>query len=435
MLPTGVKVGAATFALGLGAWTVAAPPVAFADTIGSAGTASSSDDSGSSPARAGLAHRGPRATTVPKPSAATSSPSPSASGTTTPADTTIDPKDPALSGVAPDAGRGGRVSAASQRGRAAASTMSTIDMSAQSSPAVGSVASPASPSPTAPPTLPTAAVSSPVTGTNQAAALDSVPAPAAAAVIGAAPGSEIDWRTRLQPPAAAGTLTAARFSIEHLMDTVGTWLSILPSNPTTDFLSGSLWLARRALFPVGSGVGLWGSAACVATKDCSGKDLTGADFEKADLSGVNFQSSTLKNVNFRESNLTNAKFAQAVLVGANLEFANFTKAILTGAILGRTNWLFTNMTGADLRDVWMVDFSFDYVNFSDANLSGAKLFNSTFQHGQLIRANLTDADMSNAKVIRTDLTGADLRGANLAGIVWALARCPNGTQSDKGCSA
>jgi len=54
----------------------------------------------------------------------------------------------------------------------------------------------------------------------------------------------------------------------------------------TDFLGGGLWLVRRTLVPVGSGVGAWGSASCVSTGDCSGVDLTGADLEGADLSGV-----------------------------------------------------------------------------------------------------------------------------------------------------
>ena len=63
--------------------------------------------------------------------------------------------------------------------------------------------------------------------------------------------------------------------IERLMDRVGTWLSSLPGNRVTDFLSAGLWMVRRTLFPVGGGVGMWGSAACVATKDCAGADLKG----------------------------------------------------------------------------------------------------------------------------------------------------------------
>lgn len=242
-----VRAAAATFALGVGAWTVAVPAVAFADIKDSAGTSASPTDSGSSPVRAGLAPRG-----APEP--------------------TINPADPVLPGVVPDAGRGARVGVAG-RVRSAASTMSAVDISRQSSPAVGSTftvspsvsraaqdsppASAASPDASAPLTLRAASVSSPVTGTEQAAAVASVPTPSAVVVpAGIAPvaSSAVVTSAAAKPrptAASSGSFGSAESPMGPIRTTLIRLLDSLTNrllefnNPITDFLAGGVWLVRK----------------------------------------------------------------------------------------------------------------------------------------------------------------------------------------------
>ena len=55
-------------------------------------------------------------------------------------------------------------------------------------------------------------------------------------------------------------------ALERLVDSVGNWLATLPVTPLTDVMSGALWLVRRAVVPVGSG--LWSPALCAV---CTGQ--------------------------------------------------------------------------------------------------------------------------------------------------------------------
>ncbi|OYN78225.1 pentapeptide repeat-containing protein [Mycolicibacterium sphagni] len=96
-------------------------------------------------------------------------------------------------------------------------------------------------------------------------------------------------------------VATAGSTIEQFMDRVGTWLSTFPANPITDLLTGGLWPLRGTLFPVGCDVGLWGTAACVAAKDCSGKSLSGADLQREDLSGDSLTDANLSNANLTNS--------------------------------------------------------------------------------------------------------------------------------------
>jgi len=147
---------------------------------------------------------------------------------------------------------------------------------------------------------------------------DFVDAPAeVAAVTVSAPSSSEQPVVSLELPIAP-----VGFVVSHVIDTVGTWLSGIPANPIADFLAGGLWLVRRTLFPVGADVGLWGSAACVTTGDCSARDLTGANLVGRDLSAVSFADATLV-----RSNLAGANLVGADLTGADLTDANVIGAL------------------------------------------------------------------------------------------------------------
>ena len=148
------------------------------------------------------------------------------------------------------------------------------------------------------------------------------------------------------PPVLTGDVVATvGFAIERFLDTSVLWLSGLPSNPITDFLTGALWLVRRTLFPVGDAVGLGGvptglaGSDCVAAKDCSGLDLTGADFAGRDLTGVKFIDTDLTKAIFgagtwqKRLDLSGVDFTGATLTGAYLGFTDLRKATLTSADL------------------------------------------------------------------------------------------------------
>jgi uncharacterized protein YjbI with pentapeptide repeats len=235
------------------------------------------------------------------------------------------------------------------------------------------------------------------------------------------------------PPVLTGDVVATvGFAIERFLDTSVLWLSGLPSNPITDFLTGALWLVRRTLFPVGAGVGLGGSAACVATKDCSGQDLRGADLQRADLSGVNFTKADLRDVNVQWANLTGANLSNANLDSsnqfarytnlndANLTDANFTNATLSGASLGRSS-----LTGAIL-----IGANLSYIDLSRQNLVGKDLTGTNLTATDLYQTDLTSANLTDA-----DLTNANIIAANLTGVTWSNTKCPHGGASSSGCSA
>ena len=232
---------------------------------------------------------------------------------------------------------------------------------------------------------------------------DSVDVSAGVGVVSARPGAAVADLRPVSAPVLSQSRVAAGATVARVLDTVGQWLSGLPAAPVTDFLSGALWLVRRTVLPVGSGVGLWGSAACVATKDCSGQDLTGADFTLQDLTKVNFTNAVLTSAILRDADLT-----EADLTGAGLQGANFIRAILVDANLSGV------VASAPPRQVGTV--------FAEADLTGADLIGAELARSVLFRANLTDAD----------LTGADLAGALLAGATWKNTTCPDGSNSGTG---
>ncbi len=67
-------------------------------------------------------------------------------------------------------------------------------------------------------------------------------------------------------PAATPVLTSAVVNpVRELLNTIGQLLTDLPATPMTDFLTGSLWLARRTLTSIELAVGGWGPTACACT--------------------------------------------------------------------------------------------------------------------------------------------------------------------------
>ena len=274
--------------------------------------------------------------------------------------------------------------------------------------------SPAAPSPAVQPAL--AAVIGPAAADRISAAVAPVVAsvaagPASVPVAASAAAARVAAVTA-RPVAVpvAQVVSSVGFSVERFLDSVGQWLSGLPGGPITEVLAGGLWLVRRTLFPVGSGVGLWGTAACVATKDCSGQDLTGADFRNQDLTAVRFT----------DANLTRAYFG-----GANLTRADFTGAGLLQTELSNTNLTDANLSGADLKYQDLRGVTLDGANLTNANLIGARLAGRTaagLATATLVGANFTGQRFDSGNLAGTtlkwagkDLTGVNLSGANMTG--------------------
>ncbi len=218
----------------------------------------------------------------------------------------------------------------------------------------------------------------------------------------------------------ATPVSTVRFTVERLLDRVGQWLSGLPGGPVTDLLSGALWAVRRTLFPVGDGVGQWGTAACVATGDCSGQDLSGADLSGQDLTGYDLSEANLTGANLARAKLANATLADANLDGADLSGADLSRADLSGAVVTKyTDLLGVQLEGANLTGVNLSGrnfFSGVTAKLYDVNLTNADLRGSDLSNVILINANLTNVDLTRTKFnTRTRLDGANLTAANLAG--------------------
>jgi uncharacterized protein YjbI with pentapeptide repeats len=131
-----------------------------------------------------------------------------------------------------------------------------------------------------------------------------------------------------------------------------------------------------------------------------GAELSGADLSRADLSGADL----------RGCDLTSAKLNAANLSGANLsgvhgDSADFSKALLVGALLTRIS----DLTKA---------------RFDGAVLSQASLFSSNLAGAHLVRADLVLASLAAADLTEVAaLERVDLTGANLSGTRLDASRC------------
>ena len=255
MRAIGARVGAAAFVLGMSLAAPHALGVAVADRgADSTSTASGTSQRGSErppgqrPAsRLDSAGPGPRRSrTAPRIPAGRPEPAAGALGDP-PSRAQIRASDglPAATGVGVRSNRRG----ASLPGRAA-TTEPVADL--------GPIADPAAVTPSAVPVAPVRSVDAPDAG---------APPPAASAVL-LSDGGPPTVPTPA-PAAPAAELRGVAGALERMVNSVGNWLSTLPVTPLSDVMSGAVWLVRRAVVPVGSG--LWSPALCAA---CTGQLLS-----------------------------------------------------------------------------------------------------------------------------------------------------------------
>lgn len=236
------------------------------------------------------------------------------------------------------------------------------------------------------------------------------------------------------------------------------------------------------MFPVGDAVGLGGvptglaGSDCVAAKDCSGLDLTGADFAGRDLTGVKFIDTDLTKAIFgagtwqKRLDLSGVDFTGATLTGAYLGFTDLRKATLTSADLSSADLTAAFLDGQVLTGVKFIDANLEHARFTGADIRGADFTNAKlmgvdfsrtydpyprarwgdnskpsllereqavagFGDGvpssypvpllegiNLAGADLTGANLSGTYWLKPDLTGADLTGAQIGGVDWAEAK-------------
>jgi uncharacterized protein YjbI with pentapeptide repeats len=160
----------------------------------------------------------------------------------------------------------------------------------------------------------------------------------------------------------------------------------------------------------------------IKEKRCINCSLNYQNFAKAELTGAIVPQSSFTGTNFAGANLTLAIFRDADLSGADLSKATLHQAAFYGARL-----IGTNLAGADLRNAKLVYAKLKGSSLEGANLPRADLKFAEFQQANLTNANLTDADLSNADMSYANLTGVVLTGAKLDGVNFTGATMPNGS--------
>ena len=160
-------------------------------------------------------------------------------------------------------------------------------------------------------------------------------------------------------------------------------------------------------------------------RDLRGANLEKADFWGADLTGANLEGSVLIGANLKRAFLENADLSfadlsKADLTSANLDFANLGRAILNQANLNAAHLCGTALNPADLIDanLFATNLQGAYLlgaNLSRANLSRADLRRATLEGAILSGADLRESDLGGANLSEAVLDHADLREADLRG--------------------
>jgi uncharacterized protein YjbI with pentapeptide repeats len=129
----------------------------------------------------------------------------------------------------------------------------------------------------------------------------------------------------------------------------------------------------------------------------------GKDGKLADFNGWNLNNANLEFVDFSFALLNNVS-----LKNANLWGAHFTSAELKGADLGGAKILGGNLSGAQCEGTNFAD-----ANLEDANLEYANLYKTNFTGASLRRARFKGANISSSKMIDAYLEGTDFKGAKI----------------------
>jgi len=143
----------------------------------------------------------------------------------------------------------------------------------------------------------------------------------------------------------------------------------------------------------------------LATKECSGCDLSDAGLVMANLSGADLSGANLSGANLSRANLTGANLTGANLTGASLYGVNLIGAKILGA----------NLAGTDLRDAYLTSVDFTQEQIAAANLQGATgitVKNTTPE--DFYNWGITEAEKGNLKTAIDDFSQAIAMKPNYA---------------------
>jgi uncharacterized protein YjbI with pentapeptide repeats len=167
-----------------------------------------------------------------------------------------------------------------------------------------------------------------------------------------------------------------------------------------------------------------------------GADLQWANFSKATLAGASFVGADLHRTILSSANLNGAIFHGAGLVGANLTAAHLVGTEFIKADLNSASLTEGSLVGADLREATLIRADLNWAlllkaDLSNANLTGAGLSGANLTKANLVGADLSRADLSGAVLVEANLTGADLTGCRVYGVsAWNVKLSKDTKQQD-----
>ena len=158
--------------------------------------------------------------------------------------------------------------------------------------------------------------------------------------------------------------------------------------------------------------------------DFSNAMLAESCFANADLEKADFSGAIVQRADFSGARLTRAEFGGAhaagiVLRGAELtnlrarEKADFTGAVVAGALADDSAWGTSILDGADFREATLRRARFSEASLRGAMFDDCNLANAVFDDTDLERAMLMHANLLRATFDRANLTNARLDGSNL----------------------
>jgi uncharacterized protein YjbI with pentapeptide repeats len=176
--------------------------------------------------------------------------------------------------------------------------------------------------------------------------------------------------------------------------------------------------------------------------DFTGADLQSADFTKAVLDKAHFGGANLSRATLARASARNTDFSFADLTAVNAEGTYFNASDLEGATLERANlrkaqfrctdvsravFRGADLSGAMLSPIILTDSDFSRANLQDACLAGQRLRDAEFQGPSFVCADLKDCDLEEMELPGVNFEGTKLTGASLSG-----SRMP-GAKFDRAC--
>lgn len=130
-------------------------------------------------------------------------------------------------------------------------------------------------------------------------------------------------------------------------------------------------------------------------------------------------------------------FSYAQIVKSNFDGSDIHKVIFKNSYLRSNTFNNTNLSDADFSNMQVLpNFGNSRDNsFQNSNLTNINFSNSYVQDSDFRGANLSNADFTNAIIKGSNFQGAtNMSSANLSGVTWDGATCPDGTKVVSGIS-